>query len=274
MKTAAAPPLPADLEELLRRLRLPHIRRHAPEVVATAKAQRWEPAEVLKALFAEEVAGRERSALATRRAAAGFPTGKTFDAWQPDASSIPARQCRVLAQMPKSPRGCGCRHPLRCEQRPNQQINNSLEIMARLRCDGNRRRVVPRGLRRGHAHRHKWIDDFPDAAVPSLHPHIRGSRDGRRECKRVSEHVAQGVQKRRDGRSDFRPLVAEVELGDGPGEDQLRERHGIDAYMLPTHRCIVLRKRRGPASQSLNGTAPHTRVEMCSGSLHLGDLSE
>jgi len=41
-----------------RRLRLPHIRRHAPEVVATAKAQRWEPAEVLKALFAEEVAGR------------------------------------------------------------------------------------------------------------------------------------------------------------------------------------------------------------------------
>jgi DNA replication protein DnaC len=48
-------------------LRLPHIRRHAPEVVATAKAQRWEPAEVLKALFAEEVAGRERSALATRR---------------------------------------------------------------------------------------------------------------------------------------------------------------------------------------------------------------
>ena len=43
---------------------------------ATAKAQRWEPAEVLKALFAEEVAGRERSALATRRAAAGFPTGR------------------------------------------------------------------------------------------------------------------------------------------------------------------------------------------------------
>ena len=80
-----APPLPAELEELLRRLRLPHIRRHAPEVVATAKAQRWEPAEVLKALLAEEVAGRERSALATRRAAAGFPTGKTFDAWQPEA---------------------------------------------------------------------------------------------------------------------------------------------------------------------------------------------
>ena len=94
--TASAPPLPAELEDLLRRLRLPHIRRHAPEVVATAKAQRWEPAEVLKALFAEEVAGRERSALATRRAAAGFPTGKTFDAWQPEASSIPAPTQQAL----------------------------------------------------------------------------------------------------------------------------------------------------------------------------------
>jgi len=76
----SAPPLPEDLDALLRRLRLPHLRRHAPEVIATAKAQRWDPAEVLKAVLAEEVAGRERSALATRRAAAGFPTGKTFDA--------------------------------------------------------------------------------------------------------------------------------------------------------------------------------------------------
>jgi DNA replication protein DnaC len=85
-----APALPADLEALLRRLRLPHIRRLAPEVIATAKAQRWEPAEVLRALLTEEAAGRERSALATRRAAAAFPTGKTFAAWQPGASSIPA----------------------------------------------------------------------------------------------------------------------------------------------------------------------------------------
>ncbi|MDO3397942.1 IS21-like element helper ATPase IstB [Nocardioides sp. SOB44] len=94
--TAAAPPLPTELEDLLRKLRLPHIRRHAPEVVATAKAQRWEPVEVLKALFVDEVAGRERSALATRRAAAGFPTGKTFDAWQPEISSIPAPTQQAL----------------------------------------------------------------------------------------------------------------------------------------------------------------------------------
>ncbi|RPF25605.1 ATP-binding protein [Georgenia muralis] len=85
----SAPPLPADLETLLRRLRLPHIRHQAPEIIATAKAQRWEPVEVLRALFAEEAAGRDRASLATRRTAAGFPTGKTFDAWDEAASSIP-----------------------------------------------------------------------------------------------------------------------------------------------------------------------------------------
>jgi DNA replication protein DnaC len=84
-----APRLSDELEALLRRLRLPHVRAAAPELIATARAQRWEPAEVLKALFAAEVAGRERSALATRQAAAAFPTGKTFDAWDQARSSIP-----------------------------------------------------------------------------------------------------------------------------------------------------------------------------------------
>ena len=59
MRTPEPPPLDGDLEALLRRLRLPHIRRAAPEVIATARAQRWEPAEVLKALFVEELAGLE-----------------------------------------------------------------------------------------------------------------------------------------------------------------------------------------------------------------------
>jgi DNA replication protein DnaC len=94
--TPAAPALPEDLEAMLRGLRLPHIRRHAPEILATAKAQRWEPAEVLKALLVQEAAGRARSALATRRAAAAFPTGKTFDAWQAAASSVPAPTQQAL----------------------------------------------------------------------------------------------------------------------------------------------------------------------------------
>ena len=92
----AAPAMPEDVQALLHRLRLPHIRAHAPDVIATAKAQRWEPVEVLRALLTEEAAGRERSALATRRAGAGFPTGKTFDAWNPGASSIPAPTQQAL----------------------------------------------------------------------------------------------------------------------------------------------------------------------------------
>ncbi len=98
--TAAAPappPLDAGLEQLLRRMRLPHMRRIAPDVLATAKAQRWDPAEVLRALLAEEVAGRDRSALATRRARAAFPTGKTFDAWDGTLSSVPAPTLRHCA---------------------------------------------------------------------------------------------------------------------------------------------------------------------------------
>jgi DNA replication protein DnaC len=70
-------------------MRLPHIRRVAPEVLATARAQRWDPAEVVRVLITEEVAGRDRSSTATRRAAAAFPTGKTFDVWEPKLSSIP-----------------------------------------------------------------------------------------------------------------------------------------------------------------------------------------
>ena len=36
----AAPPLPEDVHALLRRLRMPHTRAAAPEVLATARSQR------------------------------------------------------------------------------------------------------------------------------------------------------------------------------------------------------------------------------------------
>jgi hypothetical protein len=78
MRAPEPPPLAEDIEALLRRLRLPHIRRAAPEVIATARAQRWEPAEVLQSLLSEELAGQERSSLATRRAAAAL-AGATVD---------------------------------------------------------------------------------------------------------------------------------------------------------------------------------------------------
>lgn len=49
---------------------LPHHLPRRPEVLAIAKAHRWDPTEVLKALLAEEVAGQDRFALATRRSRA------------------------------------------------------------------------------------------------------------------------------------------------------------------------------------------------------------
>lgn len=74
---------------LTRKLKLPHIRRALTEIVPVAKAQRWDPAEVVRALLAEEAAGRDASNLRTRRHRAAFPTGKTFHIWNEDASSIP-----------------------------------------------------------------------------------------------------------------------------------------------------------------------------------------
>lgn len=88
-----------EVVELLKALRLPHMRRHAPELLATAKAQRWEPAEAVRALLGEELAGRQRSSIAARRKAAGFPTGKTFEAWDESVSSIAAPTQRALRSL-------------------------------------------------------------------------------------------------------------------------------------------------------------------------------
>ena len=96
VKPPAPPPLPDELEQLLRRMRLPYIRRAAPEVLATAAAQRWEHAEVLRVLLSEEVKGREQATIRTRRRASGLPAGKTFDAWEPDRSAIPTKTQRAL----------------------------------------------------------------------------------------------------------------------------------------------------------------------------------
>jgi DNA replication protein DnaC len=89
VKTPTPPPLPSELERLLHRLRLPYVRRAAPDVIATATAQRWEHAEVLRVLLTEEAAGRDQATISMRRKASGLPAGKTFDAWELTASVIP-----------------------------------------------------------------------------------------------------------------------------------------------------------------------------------------
>ncbi len=60
---------------LTRRLRLPYLRNAAIEVLATARAQRWDPAEVLRVLLTEESTGRVDATIRLRRKRANFPTG-------------------------------------------------------------------------------------------------------------------------------------------------------------------------------------------------------
>jgi DNA replication protein DnaC len=50
----------------------------------------------VRALLVEELTGRQRSSISIRRKAAGFPTGKTFDAWDDGISSIAAPTLRSL----------------------------------------------------------------------------------------------------------------------------------------------------------------------------------
>jgi hypothetical protein len=96
VKTPPPPPLPDELDRLLRRLRMPYVRSAAPEVIATATAQRWEPAEVLRVLLSEEAAGRDQATIRMRRSASGLPAGKTFDAWEEKASAIPKQTQQAL----------------------------------------------------------------------------------------------------------------------------------------------------------------------------------
>lgn len=96
VKAPEPPPISAELEGMLRALRLPHIRAAAPEVLATATAQRWEPAEALRILLEAELTGRAEAAVRTRRKRSGLPDGKTFEAWEEEASSIPKATQQAL----------------------------------------------------------------------------------------------------------------------------------------------------------------------------------
>jgi DNA replication protein DnaC len=80
-------------------MRLPYLRKAAPDVLATARAQRWEAAEVLRVLLAEEVAGRDAATRRMRRKTAGFPSGKTFSSWRAEESPIPEATQNALATL-------------------------------------------------------------------------------------------------------------------------------------------------------------------------------
>lgn len=99
MTYPAAPALPDELDRLLRRMRLPYLRKAAPDVLATARAQRWDPAEVLRVLIAEEVVGRDAATRRLRRSSANFPTGKTLGSWRPEDSTIPEATQNALVTL-------------------------------------------------------------------------------------------------------------------------------------------------------------------------------
>jgi DNA replication protein DnaC len=98
--SATAPaPLPPDLVAGLRRLKLARIRALAPELLQTAKVQRWTPEEILRTLVEAEIAAREESNARARLRAAGFPVKKTLEEFQLGQSSIPRPTLDYLASL-------------------------------------------------------------------------------------------------------------------------------------------------------------------------------
>jgi DNA replication protein DnaC len=97
--TAAAPPLAPDLAAGLRRLKLAAMRQLAPELLVTAKTQRWAPEELLRTLVEAEITAREASNARTRLKNAAFPVTKTLEELDRSASSIPAPTLDYLASL-------------------------------------------------------------------------------------------------------------------------------------------------------------------------------
>ena len=97
--SAPAQPLSADLEAGLRRLKLSTIRGLAPELLLTAKTQRWAPEELLRTLVEAEIAAREDSNRSSRLKVAGFPVKKTLGEFDLSLSSIPKATFDYLASL-------------------------------------------------------------------------------------------------------------------------------------------------------------------------------
>jgi DNA replication protein DnaC len=97
--TAAAPLLAPDLVEGLRRLKLAAMRQLAPELLVTAKTQRWTPEELLRTLVEAEITARDASNARTRMKTAAFPVLKTLDEFDVSVSSIPTATVDYLASL-------------------------------------------------------------------------------------------------------------------------------------------------------------------------------
>jgi DNA replication protein DnaC len=97
--TAKTPVLAPDLVDGLRRLKLAAMRQLAPELLITAKTQRWAPEELLRTLVEAEISARDASNARTRMKSAAFPVTKTLDGFDRAVSSIPAATLDYLASL-------------------------------------------------------------------------------------------------------------------------------------------------------------------------------
>jgi DNA replication protein DnaC len=97
--TATTPVLAPDLTEGLRRLKLAAMRRLAPELLVTAKTQRWSPEELLRTLVEAEITARDASNARTRLKTAAFPVTKTLEEFDRTISTIPAGTLDYLGSL-------------------------------------------------------------------------------------------------------------------------------------------------------------------------------
>jgi len=93
------PPLAADLTTGLRRLKLAAMRRLAPDLLVTAKTQRWSPEEFLRTLVEAEITARDESNARTRTKQAAFPVTKTLAEFDLASSSIAPATFSYLASL-------------------------------------------------------------------------------------------------------------------------------------------------------------------------------
>ena len=97
--TAGPPTLAPDLADGLRRLKLAAMRQLAPELLRTAKTQRWTPEELLRTLVEAEITARDASNARTRLKTAAFPLVKTLDEFDRAVSSIPPATLDYLTSL-------------------------------------------------------------------------------------------------------------------------------------------------------------------------------
>jgi len=97
--SGVAAALAPDLERGLKRLKLRAVRTLAPEVLQTAKVQRWAPEELLRTLVEAEISARDAANLRARLRSASFPVRKSIDEFKVQESAVPQVTFEYLASL-------------------------------------------------------------------------------------------------------------------------------------------------------------------------------